>query len=1227
MSCKKNKLFKRLLGLILLLSYAQIAYTAHIVGGSVTYRYLGNRNYEATFKIFRDCFGQGAPFDGDPATTNANNFFYYVVFDNSTGARVDSGYLKMKQKENVRSIIVNPCLDSNLACVEQAIYIDTFSVPDDTKWYSIVHQRCCRNSDIDNLKAIPGGGGGGGPQFPGMTVFNIVPPTATYMNNSAVFKLFPPLFLCAGQSNTFDHSATDIDGDVLKYYIVNPLDGGNGNNPQPTPRNMSNVRVNANFEAPYSLSNIMGGTPNISIDENTGYINCNPDKAGRYVVSVMVKEYRNGICIDSAIRDFQFNVFLCDIPNSELISIPGSFDPTSNMFDYKVNCKNKTIDFVNSSTNSSNYLWNFGEPSSGTNDTSTLLNPSHTYADTGVYIVSLTSFKVLADGRKCTDTLRVKVRIYPTFFANFQVSPSISKCPGDLISFTDNSIATIGQVIKWNWDFGDGVMDTLKNPKHTYGSSGNYAVKLSAQSSKRCIADTQITVRIENLPLISATLPNACIGQPFNPVCNITVPSPDVVSNIRWTLPNRIDNNCATTYTPPNLNPFSIKLWGRTDKGCVDSQTFNVNVNSLPTITTINDTFICYDSKINLNANGGVSYSWTPTAHLDNPNSKTPLASPIYPSSSTYIVKGTDALGCYNFDTVLVSFHIKPFINAGKDTSICKTGANFRDSVILNGQGNFATIFWTPAVGLSNANIKNPVCRLNASTDYVFNGIDQFNCIVKDTVRVIVLDPRLNLFKKNDTLKCSYDTIVLVPLDLGEITAYRWTYPSPNPTWMHPQDYLKQRPRVYNRDTFTYTLIIDNYCYSDTESIRVDVVPSPLTNLLNEDSTCYGNIYQFNLNPVNTYRWSTTDPTLSNRAIPNPTCNPRATVWYYITATNSFGCTVSEGMELLVNYPPNVTILNKPSYVCLGDSVQMSVLSNLKTRVRWSPGTYLSDSFSKDVYYFPPKTEDLELKVLTAENCFTIEKLKIPVQLPIKPNVQTPIHFCKGRYTELYASGGFYYLWKPYYNINDTLIDKPQVYPDSTFRYIVRVSNDCFFDTIGVDVIVDSLPKVTTTLDTSIYRGAEIELNAYSAVSKLEWWPQDIILTNPYLNSIKVKPINTTQYFVKVTDGNNCIGYDSVTVGVYSKNVLLIPTGFSPNGDGINDVFKVVKHLNVKTLNYFEVYNRWGQKIFSTTNIEQGWDGTFNGEPVPTGSYSWQILLTNYDNEKIGKSGSIDILR
>lgn len=1199
-------------------------FATHIVGGMVTYRYLGNRTYELTFKVYRDCDPNvQTGFDGDLNSPNPNiKPFAYTVFDNATGDSVRTGQLFLITKNKVSSAITNECLDTSLSCVEEATYRDTIQVPSDTKWYSIYHERCCRNNGINNLKPNPGGGGGGS-SFPGMTIYTTLPPSITYGNNSAVFKNYPPLFLCRNQQFNFDHSATDADGDQLNYFIVNPLEGGTATDPQPDLANFT--KTNVTWQPPYSLSNIMGGNINAAIDVNTGFFTCKPDVSGRFVVSIMVKEFRGGICIDSAIRDFQFNVNDCDIPKSDLNIIPGTYDPATKLFDHIVNCKNKKVDFINSSTNANNFFWRFGDPSTGVLDTSTLSNPTHIYSDTGTFIITLISYKTRLDNKICKDSIRARVLVYPTFTSNFTFPTTPPICSGKDVLFSDLSFGTYGTVNKWTWDFGDGMTDNNQNPSHKFATSGTFNVKLRVENTKKCTADTTIPLFVNYSPTISATLPNACIGQPFNPVCAISVPSPDNIVSQRWTLPDKTVTTCSTTYTPPNMTPFKVNLWAITNKGCIDSSDFTINVNPLPRITAISDMFICYDATATLDVNGGISYLWSPAAELDNPTSKTPIASPKYPTASLYKVKGTDALGCYNFDSVLVDFYVKPPISAGKDTNICLNPGPFkRETVQLNGTGNFTTFYWTPTTGLDNPNSKTPIAKPTATTDYIFNGIDINNCIVKDTVRVIVLDPSLNLFKRNDTLKCSYDTIKLEPLDLGSITRYVWS-----PTkWIYPGDELIRTPRIYNRDTMTYTLTVQNYCYQKSENIIIYVKPNPITYLPLKDSTCYGTIYQFNLNPVNTYVWSTLDPSINNKGVSNPQVNPKSDVWYYVTATNNFNCTIAEAMEMIVNYPPNVNVLGLPKFVCLGDSVKMKVITNIsKAKVKWFDATYVSDSTSRDILYYPQNSATLNVKVSSAENCFTLKSYNIPVQKPIIPNVANPVHMCKGSYTQLYASGGFYYLWKPYYNLNDSFSDKPQVAPDSHFTYIVKISNDCFDDTVSVSVIVDTLPIVKKTVDTFIYRGTDIELSAQTPLSRIEWTPHNKINTNPYSHSIRVGPMDKTKYFIKVIDGNECIGIDSIQLDVLSKNVLLIPTGFSPNGDGVNDIFKIEKHLNIKQLDYLEVYNRWGQKMFSTTKLDQGWDGTFNGDPCPTGSYTWQIQVTNYDNEKISKSGSLEVIR
>ncbi|MBP7102794.1 MAG: gliding motility-associated C-terminal domain-containing protein [Bacteroidales bacterium] len=107
-----------------------------------------------------------------------------------------------------------------------------------------------------------------------------------------------------------------------------------------------------------------------------------------------------------------------------------------------------------------------------------------------------------------------------------------------------------------------------------------------------------------------------------------------------------------------------------------------------------------------------------------------------------------------------------------------------------------------------------------------------------------------------------------------------------------------------------------------------------------------------------------------------------------------------------------------------------------------------------------------------------------------------------------------------------------------------------------------------------------------------------------------------------VEDPNGC--FDSITkkIHVYEELTVYVPNAFTPNGDGVNDVFKPEMLENVKEGYIFEIFNRWGEKIFSTTNTEEGWDGTIDKKPITTTSvYSYRIVardFTGQDHEYVG---------
>jgi gliding motility-associated-like protein len=115
-------------------------------------------------------------------------------------------------------------------------------------------------------------------------------------------------------------------------------------------------------------------------------------------------------------------------------------------------------------------------------------------------------------------------------------------------------------------------------------------------------------------------------------------------------------------------------------------------------------------------------------------------------------------------------------------------------------------------------------------------------------------------------------------------------------------------------------------------------------------------------------------------------------------------------------------------------------------------------------------------------------------------------------------------------------------------------------------------------------------------------------------------------YTVLATTSAGCKGEASVNLKVYKGPEIYVPTAFTPNGDGRNDVFKPFP-VGIKAYTYFRVYNRWGQLVYSTSDFNRGWDGKMNGKEQPTGTYVWMVEGITKENKKISKNGSVTLIR
>lgn len=355
----------------LFLAMGQLQAT-HIIGGEIYYDRQNGNNYQVTLDLYRDC---------SPANTNNTGFDASVqirVFT-ANGAEFAIQTIPFSGETIVPVVIPNPCLVAPPnVCVATARYQAVFNLPPSPGGYTITYQRCCRVPSIVNLFQ---------PGAQGLTCTVRVPGQPLHANSSPRFDEYPPIIICAGEELVFDHSASDPDADSLAYVLCTPLQGGSSAAPAPVPAPPPYTPVP--WAAGYSETFQLNSTPPMAIDPVTGVLTAFPTQQGRFTVGVCVQEYRNGVLIGQASRDFMFTVVVCDANIDAVVSA----QPAG------ASCNGLTQTFGNASVNGQTWWWDFGDPNS-TADTSSLANPTWTYSAPGIYTVTL----IANPGWPCADT-------------------------------------------------------------------------------------------------------------------------------------------------------------------------------------------------------------------------------------------------------------------------------------------------------------------------------------------------------------------------------------------------------------------------------------------------------------------------------------------------------------------------------------------------------------------------------------------------------------------------------------------------------------------------------------------------------------------------------------------------------------------------------------------------------------------------------------------------------
>ncbi|MCB0401116.1 MAG: gliding motility-associated C-terminal domain-containing protein [Flavobacteriales bacterium] len=195
---------------------------------------------------------------------------------------------------------------------------------------------------------------------------------------------------------------------------------------------------------------------------------------------------------------------------------------------------------------------------------------------------------------------------------------------------------------------------------------------------------------------------------------------------------------------------------------------------------------------------------------------------------------------------------------------------------------------------------------------------------------------------------------------------------------------------------------------------------------------------------------------------------------------------------------------------------------------------------------------------------------------------------------------------------------------DGTYNVELIVTNSNGSDTTTSTVTIHPLPIIDAGSDVTIELGQSANLNATGSNGVYTWtpptWLDCVVCTSPVST-----PTETITYTVVVVDSNGCTASDDVTVIVDFDYVIWVPNIFSPNGDGNNDIV-FVRGAGVQTLKFF-IYDRWGEKVFETTDMNIGWDGTFRGKKMNNAVFVYYLEATFLDGSEVTKKGDITLVR
>ncbi|MGI4728902.1 MAG: gliding motility-associated C-terminal domain-containing protein [Janthinobacterium lividum] len=309
--------------------------------------------------------------------------------------------------------------------------------------------------------------------------------------------------------------------------------------------------------------------------------------------------------------------------------------------------------------------------------------------------------------------------------------------------------------------------------------------------------------------------------------------------------------------------------------------------------------------------------------------------------------------------------------------------------------------------------------------------------------------------------------------------------------------------------------------------------------------------------------------------------------------------------------------------LCTGETLNLGVANG--TSYQWTgPAGFTSSEQNPVIKNVSSAQAGMyQVKLTSAEGCVATDSVQVNLNPTTSFDAGADVSICQGSSTVLNASGGISYRWYPATGLSDTTVANPAANPLITTVYHVKITNQfgCI-NTDSVTITITKQPIADAGMDKKVTAGKSVLLSGkVQGDHYTYYWSPTTYLTNANTLEPLVTPTENITYTLHVVSTLGCgETVDSVNVQVYQE--LNVPNTFSPNADGVNDTWNIIA-LEAFPASITEVYNRYGKEIYRTSSNNNPWDGSFNGQPLPVGTYFYKISNDN----KILKSGWVLIVR